>query len=74
MKKMVGLDNYTNNKMYFLHLQFMGVYDYDPSKNSPYEHPSCELAFKAGDIITVFGKQRGDGFYYAEVRVTALCF
>lgn len=45
----------------------MGVYDYDPSKNSPYEHPSCELAFNAGDIITVYGRQRVDGFYYAEV-------
>ena len=52
--------------------QFMGIYDYDPSKNSPYEHPSCELAFKAGDIMTVYGRQRGDGFYYAEVRVAAL--
>ena len=45
----------------------MGVYDYDPSKSSPYEHPNCELAFNAGDIIHVFGRQRGDGFYYAEV-------
>ncbi|XP_052248962.1 centromere protein F-like isoform X3 [Dreissena polymorpha] len=47
---------------------FIGVYDYDPAKNSPYEHPSCELAFSAGDVITVYGRQRGDGFYYAEIN------
>jgi hypothetical protein len=46
----------------------MGIYDYDPTKNSPYDHPSCELAFNAGDIITVYGRQRGDGFYYGEVK------
>lgn len=47
---------------------FMGVYDYDPHKNSPQDHPSCELTFCAGDVITVYGRQRSDGFYHGEIN------
>lgn len=49
-------------------LQFMGVYDYNPAHQSPRENSSYELAFHAGDVITVYGKERPDGFYYGEVR------
>ena len=46
----------------------MAVYDYDPAKNSPQDHPNSELPFSAGDVITVYGRQRADGFYHGEVN------
>ena len=51
--------------------QFMAVYDYDPTKNSPQDHPNSELQFTAGDVITVYGRQRADGFYHGEVRAVS---
>ena len=45
----------------------MAVYDYDPAKNSPQDHPNSELQFTAGDVISVYGRQRADGFYHGEV-------
>ncbi|KAL4232118.1 hypothetical protein ACF0H5_009693 [Mactra antiquata] len=64
MNTVLNVDEYkSGNKRLF-----MGVYDYDPSKNSPYDHPSCELSFNAGEVITVYGRQRGDGFYYGEIN------
>ncbi|XP_060066658.1 nuclear anchorage protein 1-like isoform X2 [Ylistrum balloti] len=47
---------------------FLGVYDYDPAHQSPRENSSYELAFHAGDVITVYGKERPDGFYYGEMN------
>ena len=47
--------------------QFMAIYDYDPVKNSPQDHPNSELQFTAGDVIAVYGRQRADGFYHGEV-------
>ncbi|XP_048452432.1 restin homolog isoform X11 [Rhincodon typus] len=49
-------------------LQFLAVYDYNPLQDSPNIHPSHELAFKEGDIICLYGKQRKDGFCEAEVN------
>ncbi|XP_067850434.1 uncharacterized protein [Heptranchias perlo] len=49
-------------------LQFIAVYDYNPLQDSPNIHPSHELAFKEGDNIWVYGKQRRDGFCEAEVN------
>ena len=47
----------------------MGLYDYDPEKQSPGDYPACELAFHAGDILLVYGDERQDGFFHGEVRV-----
>ncbi|XP_021350814.1 centrosomal protein of 290 kDa-like isoform X3 [Mizuhopecten yessoensis] len=47
---------------------FLGVYDYNPAHQSPRENSSYELAFHAGDVITVYGKERPDGFYYGEIN------
>ncbi|GCC27346.1 hypothetical protein chiPu_0005770 [Chiloscyllium punctatum] len=49
-------------------LQFLAVFDYNPLQDSPNIHPSHELAFKEGDIICLYGKQRKDGFCEAEVN------
>ncbi|XP_032876992.1 uncharacterized protein C4orf50 homolog isoform X2 [Amblyraja radiata] len=58
--------------------KFIAVYDYNPLQDSPNIHPSRELAFKEGDIIWVFGKQRRDGFCEAEVNgrrgLVPICF
>ena len=47
----------------------MGLYDYDPEKQSPGDYMACELAFHAGDILLVYGEERPDGFFHGEVRV-----
>ncbi|KAL3865001.1 hypothetical protein ACJMK2_006637 [Sinanodonta woodiana] len=47
---------------------FMGLYDYDPSKHSPQDYTECELSFKAGDVIAVYGQERPDGFYHGEIN------
>ncbi|XP_070212743.1 golgin subfamily B member 1-like isoform X2 [Littorina saxatilis] len=44
----------------------MGLYDYDPEKQSPGDFTACELAFNAGDILTVYGEERQDGFFHGE--------
>ncbi|GCB66215.1 hypothetical protein scyTo_0004929 [Scyliorhinus torazame] len=49
-------------------LQFTAIYDYNPLRDSPNIHPSHELAFKEGDVIWLYGKQRRDGFCEAEVN------
>ena len=46
--------------------QFMGVYDYRPDKQADH-YSKYELAFRAGDIIAVYGGQRPDGYYHGEV-------
>ena len=44
----------------------MGLYDYDPEKQSPGDFTACELAFHAGDVLQVYGEERQDGFYHGE--------
>ncbi|XP_072351624.1 uncharacterized protein [Scyliorhinus torazame] len=48
--------------------KFTAIYDYNPLRDSPNIHPSHELAFKEGDVIWLYGKQRRDGFCEAEVN------
>ena len=46
----------------------MGVYDYSPKLQSPNSDlVTQELAFQMGDIIRVYGEQRGDGYFFAKV-------
>lgn len=47
--------------------QYLGIYDYDPRKQSPRTDTSQELAFNAGDSITIYGEERRDGYYYGSV-------
>ena len=47
----------------------MGLYDYDPEKQSPGDYTACELAFHAGDILLVYGEERPDGFFHGEVSL-----
>ncbi|XP_013399507.1 formin BNR1-like [Lingula anatina] len=47
---------------------FVAVYDYIPSRQSPNKVSAYELVIKAGDVITTFGLQRADGFFFAEVN------
>ncbi|XP_051865994.1 uncharacterized protein LOC127567306 isoform X2 [Pristis pectinata] len=58
--------------------KFIAVYDYNPLQDSPNIHPSHELAFKEGDTIWVYGKQRRNGFCEAEVHgrygLVPICF
>ncbi|XP_063434418.1 golgin subfamily B member 1-like isoform X3 [Mytilus trossulus] len=44
--------------------QYLGIYDYDPQKQSPRADTSQELAFSAGDSITIYGEERRDGYFY----------
>lgn len=45
---------------------YIAIYDYNPSTQSPHDYPDCELQFRAGDHITVYGNERSDGFYWGE--------
>ncbi|XP_071792672.1 uncharacterized protein [Asterias amurensis] len=47
---------------------FMAVYNYNPVEHSPNHYPTYEVAFNEGDIVTVFGSIRSDGFYQGKVR------
>jgi hypothetical protein len=49
--------------------QYLGIYDYDPRKQSPRTDTSQELAFNAGDSITIYGEERRDGYYYGSVSL-----
>ncbi|KAM5274743.1 peripheral-type benzodiazepine receptor-associated protein 1 isoform 2-T2 [Ctenodactylus gundi] len=46
----------------------VAVFDYNPRENSPNMDVEAELAFSAGDVITVFGSMDDDGFYYGELN------
>ena len=49
----------------------MAVYDYSPREQSPnVELVKQELAFHMGDIITVYGDQCSDGYFFGKVTVT----
>ena len=37
----------------------VALYDYDPHHVSPNPNPDAELAFHAGDVITVYGYMVG---------------
>ncbi|XP_033109797.1 golgin subfamily B member 1-like isoform X2 [Anneissia japonica] len=47
---------------------FIAVYEYIPEKHSPNDFPAYELAFEEGDILTIYGQKRQDGFYQGKVR------
>ncbi|XP_067656819.1 centrosome-associated protein CEP250-like isoform X2 [Haliotis asinina] len=47
---------------------FMGLYDYDPRHHSPHDNTGYELAFRAGDVIEVFGQLRPDGFFHGQIN------
>ncbi|GAB1604314.1 protein MLP1 homolog isoform X2 [Argonauta hians] len=47
---------------------FIAIYDYNPTVQSPHDYAEFELRFKAGDKITVYGNQRSDGFFWAELN------
>ena len=40
--------------------RMVALYDYDPVKMSPNPNPDAELAFKAGNIITIYGNMVGN--------------
>lgn len=48
----------------------MALYDYDPFKSSPCEHPEFELSFSEGDLIRIYGQEMEDGFMAGEVRLS----
>ena len=39
------------------------LFDYDPARDSPNANSEVELAISEGDVLTVFGKPDGDGFF-----------
>ena len=45
----------------------MAIYTYDPDSHSPNDNPDYELSFTEGDLITVNGHKRPDGFYHGKV-------
>ncbi|XP_041476923.1 A-kinase anchor protein 9-like isoform X2 [Lytechinus variegatus] len=47
---------------------FMAIYTYDPESHSPNDNPEYELTFTEGDLITVYGDKRPDGFYHGKVQ------
>ena len=54
-------------------LQYVALYDYNPLKHSPSDHPEFELGFKQGDIIIVSGQEK-DGFLVGEVsQIFIIC-
>ncbi|NXE96677.1 RIMB1 protein, partial [Menura novaehollandiae] len=44
--------------------RMVAAFDYNPKESSPNADVEAELAFSAGDVITVFGSMDDDGFYY----------
>ena len=46
----------------------VALYDYDPCELSPNVDSEVELAFKTGEIITIFGDMDDDGFYMGEIN------
>ncbi|XP_035674402.1 golgin subfamily A member 4-like isoform X11 [Branchiostoma floridae] len=46
---------------------YLAVYNYSPSRNSPNHYPEDELGLREGDVVTVFGPLREDGFYEGKV-------
>ncbi|XP_072772924.1 peripheral-type benzodiazepine receptor-associated protein 1 isoform X13 [Taeniopygia guttata] len=48
--------------------RMVAAFDYNPKESSPNTDVEAELAFRAGDVITVFGSMDDDGFYYGELN------
>ncbi|XP_077643590.1 peripheral-type benzodiazepine receptor-associated protein 1 isoform X6 [Lonchura striata] len=48
--------------------RMVAAFDYNPKESSPNTDVEAELAFSAGDVITVFGSMDDDGFYYGELN------
>jgi len=46
----------------------VALYDYNPEVQSPQDNPDSELPFKKGQILTVIGDMRADGFYHADMN------
>ncbi|KAK2572312.1 RIMS-binding protein 2 [Acropora cervicornis] len=46
----------------------VAIYDYNPELQSPQDNPDSELAFRKGQLLTVIGEVRSDGFYQAELN------
>ncbi|XP_064383629.1 early endosome antigen 1-like isoform X3 [Halichondria panicea] len=47
---------------------FIALYDYDPVKSSPCDHPEFELALCEGDLLMVYGQEMEDGFMVGELN------
>jgi len=45
----------------------IALYDYDPTELSPNVDSEVELAFKTGEILTIFGDMDDDGFFMGEL-------
>ncbi|KAL0973190.1 hypothetical protein UPYG_G00200100 [Umbra pygmaea] len=48
--------------------RMLAIFEYDPWESSPNLDSDAELAFRAGDIIYVFGDMDEDGFYYGDLH------
>ncbi|KAK6295937.1 hypothetical protein J4Q44_G00336500 [Coregonus suidteri] len=48
--------------------RMVAIFEYDPWESSPNMDSNAELAFRAGDIIYVFGDMDEDGFYYGDLH------
>ena len=45
----------------------IALYDYDPIELSPNVDSEVELAFRTGEILTIFGDMDDDGFFMGEL-------
>ncbi|KFM57745.1 RIMS-binding protein 2, partial [Stegodyphus mimosarum] len=48
--------------------KLVALYDYDPQELSPNVDAEMELAFRTGDVISVYGEADEDGFYMGELN------
>jgi len=46
----------------------LALYAYSPAQQSPHDYTALELDFQAGEVVTVYGAARADGFYHGEAR------
>ena len=58
--------------VFLFHVQYVALYSYEPTKNSPNPNPSYELEFQEGDIVRILDVSRADGFYMGQVCVLLL--
>ena len=54
--------------------QMKALFDYDPAQDSPNENSEIELAINEGDVVTVFGKPDGNGFFKVSCRIRHVLF
>ena len=55
--------------LFLFHIQYVALYSYEPTENSPNPNPSYELGFQEGDIVRILDVSRADGFYMGQVCV-----